>query len=83
MFIAQGWANGSGNKYWKVHFTSTGYQSLTVSSQQMSTELPFTGWDGPCDFKLQYSLNDSAWTDVAGGALTLSGGWSGWTADQP
>ena len=75
-FISNGWAGGANTKYWQVEFVTTNFTSLTVSSKQMSTDLTFSGWDGPRDFKLQYSLNGSTWTDVTGGALTLSGDWT-------
>ncbi|MBN2006465.1 MAG: hypothetical protein JXA21_24145 [Anaerolineae bacterium] len=75
VFISYDWANGSGVKCWKVHFISTGFQNLTVSSQQMSTDLGFGTWNGPRDFKLQYSLDDSTWVDVPGGTLTLGSTW--------
>jgi hypothetical protein len=74
-YIAYGWANGSGTKYWKVHFSSTDFHGLTVSSQQMSTNLGSSTWNGPRNFKLQYSLNDSTWTDVSGSTLTLGSTW--------
>ncbi len=76
VFVSTGWASGSGTKYWKVHFAGTGFEDLTLSSQQKSTDDGFYGWDGPRDFKVQYSLDDSTWTDVPGGGLTLSGSWT-------
>ena len=76
VFVSTGWDGGANSKYWQVSFSTHGFQSLTVSSQQNSTDLNFYGWDGPRDFKLQYSLNGSTWTDVSGGALTLTGGWT-------
>jgi hypothetical protein len=75
VFISSGWDNGSGTKYWKVAFNASNYTGLTISSQQKSSELGLGGWDGPRDFKLQYSLNDSTWIDVPGGTLTLDGSW--------
>jgi hypothetical protein len=75
-YISNGWNNGADTKYWKVAFKTTGVQNLKVSSQQKSSDLTFYGWDGPRDFKLQYSLNDSSWTDVSGGNLSLTGDWT-------
>ncbi len=77
VYSSDGWANGANSKYWKAAFKTTGMHSLTVSSQQMSySQAGFTGYDGPRDFKLQYSLDNATWTDVPGGTLTLSSTWS-------
>jgi hypothetical protein len=76
LYVSNGWDGGANSKYWKVVFKTTGMQNLKVSSQQKSTDLTFLGWDGPRDFKLQYSLDNSIWTDVSGGTLTLTGGWT-------
>ena len=65
-----GWDNGSGVKYWEISFTSTGYSSLTLSSKQYSSST------GPRDFKVQYSLNETEWTDVPGTALTVATNWT-------
>ena len=65
-----GWDNGSGIKYWEISFTSTGYSSLTLSSKQYSSST------GPRDFKVQYSLNETEWTDVPGTALTVATNWT-------
>ncbi len=76
MFISTGWNGGAGTKYWQVSFKTTGMTDLKISSKQMSTDLEFYGWDGPRDFKLQYSTDGSSWSDVPGATLTLSGSWS-------
>lgn len=62
-----GW-NAVGTDCWRTTaFTTAGYVSLTGSFQMKSaTNL------GPRDFKIQYSLNGSSWTDVETGSLVGS-----------
>ena len=61
------WASGSGTKYWLINLSTAGYQSLTLSSKQQSSNT------GPKDFKIQYSIGSSGiWTDVPGGAVTVA-----------
>ncbi len=68
---ATGWANGANTKYWKVDLVSTGYTNLTVSSEQWS-EYSFFQYQGPRDFKIQYSLNNSTWTDAPGATVSMT-----------
>ena len=56
---ATGWNEGSGTKAWQVECSAAGYRNLKVSSKQRSSST------GPRDFKLQCSLDGSAWIDVA------------------
>lgn len=59
------WDSGNGTKYWYVQLTTTGYQTITLSSKQRSSDT------GPRDFKVQYSTNGSSWTD-AGHSITVA-----------
>lgn len=63
-YLATNWLNGSGTKYWTVNFPTTSWSSILVSSKQSSSSLGFANWDGPSEFKLQYSLDNTNWTDV-------------------
>jgi hypothetical protein len=67
--IAANWDNGSGSKAWQLAFNATGSYGLKFSMQMQATAL-FISFNGPKDFKLQYSLNGSSWTDVPGGTFT-------------
>jgi hypothetical protein len=68
---ATGWASGANSKYWVVNISTAGYGTLTLSSEQWS-EYQFFQYQGPRNFKIQYSLNNSTWTDVPGGAYSLT-----------
>jgi hypothetical protein len=65
-----GWNSGNNTKYWKVNLVTTGITNLKLSSVQRSSNT------GPRDFKVQYSLDDSAWTDVSGSTVTVGNDWS-------
>ncbi len=67
---ATGWASGAGTKAWVVEFETTGYANLYLSSKQSATNR------SPQDFKIQYSLDNSTWTDVTGGTVTLAQDWT-------
>lgn len=55
---ADHWQTGD---YWRVNFTTTGYETMTITSYQRSSKT------GPRDYKLQYSTNDGAsWSDLGG-----------------
>ncbi|PLX08673.1 MAG: hypothetical protein C0596_05045 [Marinilabiliales bacterium] len=57
---ADGWANvATSGDNWNTVFTTTGYGTLKFSFDQMSDNA-----DSPRDFKVQYSLDGSAWTDL-------------------
>ncbi|WP_068617332.1 fibronectin type III domain-containing protein [Paenibacillus tuaregi] len=62
----QGWDNGKGTKYWEASLSTQGYENLTLSSQQTSSST------GPKDFKVQFSTDQTNWTDIPGGTLVLS-----------
>ncbi|MFZ1728621.1 MAG: HYR domain-containing protein [Bacteroidota bacterium] len=68
---ALGWANGANSKYWVVNISTAGYGTLTLSSEQWS-EFSFFQYQGPRDFKIQYSLDNITWTDVAGGSISCT-----------
>ncbi len=59
-----GWNNGNGTKYWEINIVTTGYNNLKLTSYQRSSET------GPRNFKLQYSFNDTNWSDVPGATIT-------------
>jgi 2',3'-cyclic-nucleotide 2'-phosphodiesterase (5'-nucleotidase family) len=56
--------------FWKVSISTKGYQSITLSSKQ------YGSGTGPKDFKVQYSLDNSAWTDIPGGTVTVASDWT-------
>jgi methionine-rich copper-binding protein CopC len=58
-----GWDNGSGTKGWKITVNTKNFQSLSVSFIQFSYNGTNSNY-GPRDFKMQYSLDNSSWTDV-------------------
>ncbi|MFT0824437.1 hypothetical protein VSK92_08115 [Bacillus swezeyi] len=62
--------NTSGESYWLIQFTTTGYESLTLSSRQYGSNT------GPRDFKVQFSLNGTTWTDVPNAAITVGYNWA-------
>lgn len=68
---ATNWANGSGSKYWTVNFTTSGYEDIKFSSKQNGGSNR-----APRDFKVQYSLNGSTWTDVSGTNVTVARNWT-------
>ena len=54
-----GWANGNGTKSWyTTSIITTDYVNIMFSTNINSST------DGPKDFKVQYSLNNSTWVDV-------------------
>lgn len=55
---------------WKVSLSTSGFQSLTISSKQYSVA------SGPKSFKLQYSLNGTSWTDITGGTISVATNWT-------
>ena len=63
-----GWDNGANTKAWRFNFSTLNYNTLNFSCRMAGTNA-FFNFMGPRDFKLQYSLNGTTWTDVSGGAL--------------
>ena len=64
------WTNGSNTKYWKTNFGTIGLSNLKLSSVQRSSN------SGPRDFKIQYSLDDSTWTDVTNSTVIVGNDWT-------
>lgn len=64
------WVSGQDSKYWIVEFETTGYDNLTLSSKQRSSDR------GPADFKLEYSTNGIDWAEISGGAITVGLDWT-------
>ncbi len=74
-----GWASGSGSKGWVFSFNTTKYGTLKFSGK-MAGSTSLSSFRGPRDFKLQYSLDNTSWTDVSGGAIAAgSAGGSTYT----
>jgi len=68
---ASKWNTGNGTKYWQIKLVTLGYQTLTLSSKQKSSNT------GPRDFKVQYMINyNGTWTDVPGGTVLDSNNWT-------
>ena len=65
---SNGW-NTPEESYWLIQFTTTGYESLTLSSRQYGSNT------GPRDFKVQFSLNGTTWTDVPNAAIIVGYNW--------
>lgn len=63
-----GWINGTGQKGWVFKFKTLGYEGLKFSGKMAGSTSLFN-FKGPRDFKLQYSTDSIAWTDVSGGTL--------------
>ena len=61
-----GWDNGVGTKYWLINISTKGYENLFLSSKQKSSNT------GPKDFKIQWSLDNNQWNDLAGGNITTA-----------
>jgi 2',3'-cyclic-nucleotide 2'-phosphodiesterase (5'-nucleotidase family) len=55
---------------WNVAISTKGYENITLSSKQYSSNT------GPKDFKVQYSLDNSTWTDVTNGAVVVGANWT-------
>lgn len=64
-----GWDGTINTRYWQVSFETTNVSNLTLSSAQRSSNT------GPSDFKIQYSLNGSTWTDI-GTTVTVANNWT-------
>ncbi|MDY0279098.1 MAG: M6 family metalloprotease domain-containing protein [Salinivirgaceae bacterium] len=60
------WDNGADAKYWQIDLTTTGYENVTLSSKQRSSNT------GPRDFKVQYKIDGTEWTDLTLGTVTVA-----------
>jgi 2',3'-cyclic-nucleotide 2'-phosphodiesterase (5'-nucleotidase family) len=58
------------NPHWLVSISTKGYENITVSSKQYGSKT------GPRDFKVQYSLDNTTWTDVPGATITVGENWT-------
>lgn len=68
---ATGWDNGINTKSWEVHLITIGYNSISVSSKQRSSN------KGPKNFKIIYSIdNGASWTDVPSAIVTVADNWT-------
>ncbi len=65
-----GWTGGSNTHYWQISLSTSGFANLVLSSKQYGSTT------GPRDFQLQYSLDESAWTAVSYGSVTVGSNWS-------
>lgn len=63
---ATGWNNFDVERFWIVSVNTIGFESLTLSSKQQSSNT------GPRDFKAQYSLDGSIWTDIPGADISVA-----------
>lgn len=62
-----GWTSGAGTKYWELSsFSTLGYAGLSIGFQSRGSNT------GPRDFKLQYSLTGSSFTDVGSASYSIS-----------
>jgi uncharacterized repeat protein (TIGR02543 family) len=62
--------NVLGDAYWQTEFSTTGYETLTLSSKQMGSNT------GPRNFQVQWSLDGSNWSNVSGTAITVANNWT-------
>jgi hypothetical protein len=53
-------------KYWKIIVNTIGYQNLTISSKQQSSNT------GPRDFQVQVSLDGAVWQVLDGGTVEVA-----------
>ncbi len=59
------WTDGADTKYWMIDFSTTGYENITISSVQRSSNT------GPRDFKVQVKLDGTEWIDVQNTDITV------------
>lgn len=68
---ATGWDAGNGTKFWQIKVTTSGYNTLKLSSKQRSSNT------GPRDFKVQYKIGYiGTWTDVPNATVLDSNNWT-------
>jgi hypothetical protein len=61
------WNGGNGTKYWQAIVSTVGYENLTLSSAQQSSNT------GPRDFRVEYSTDNGAtWFVVPGSTVTVA-----------
>lgn len=59
---ANGWKQGG---YWQVQFSSADMERVVLYADM------FSSGNGPASFKLQYSLNGTSFTDIAGSVVSM------------
>jgi hypothetical protein len=64
------WDSGNGVKFWQAEFSTWLYDSIRFSSKQYSSST------GPRDFTVQYSLDGSVWSAVAGTTVKCAASWA-------
>ncbi|MCH7409306.1 chitobiase/beta-hexosaminidase C-terminal domain-containing protein [Belliella sp. DSM 111904] len=63
---SNGWNNFTVERYWQITVNTSGYENLTLSSRQQSSNT------GPKDFKAQYSLDGNSWQDIPNTQITVA-----------
>jgi hypothetical protein len=63
---SNGWDSGALVKFWQIDISTEGYGNITLSSKQRSSS------SGPANFKVQYSIDGSVWTDVPGSDIVVA-----------
>jgi hypothetical protein len=63
---SNGWNNPAPERFWKVSINTLGFENLSLSSKQQSSGT------GPRDFKAQYSLDGSTWTDIPDATIIVA-----------
>ncbi len=61
-----GWDNGNASKAWQTEFSTLGYNTLTISSKQKSSNT------GPKEFKIQYKTTGPTWIDIPSSNITIA-----------
>ena len=65
------WTQGADSKFWMVELSTIGYEAITVSSKQRSSN------SGPRDFILQYRVSpQSQWNEVINSELIIADNFS-------
>ncbi|MFW5706533.1 MAG: T9SS type A sorting domain-containing protein [Bacteroidota bacterium] len=73
---ATGWVEGEGLKFWQIEFSTLGFEGLTLSSAQRSSNT------GPRDFKLQYRIAQEEWQDVPGSEILVANNFTSGVLSQ-
>jgi len=69
------WQTGNGTKWWQIEVNTTGFNNLTISSKQRSSNA------GPRDFKIQYRIGAAGvWTDLPGATAIVLDNSVGFTS---
>lgn len=60
------WQSGANSKFWLIKINTNGYENLTISSKQRSSDT------GPRDFQLEYSTDSISWHVVPNSSITVA-----------